>query len=119
MPLQVYGGDWLSMVAAKRSAGVHLYKIQIRLPTLALKHRGYITRHQKTGVSVAPQKGLLQNLKYIYALSFIAVLMTYKTLKFLKVLIAARSYCERSVTDPTFTMNGKQYSVLFLNYSRT
>ena len=40
---------------------IHLNTAQIRLPTLALKPRGEVTRSPKTGVSVAPQKGLMSS----------------------------------------------------------
>ena len=53
-----------AMMATKRSAGVaprvnlrehvHLHRVQIRLPTLALKHRGDVTRSPKH-----TQKGLM------------------------------------------------------------
>ena len=60
--------DLATMLATKGSSGIAqkvnlgehvcICQAQIRLPTLALKPRGHINRSPKTGVSVAPQKGL-------------------------------------------------------------
>ena len=64
----------VAMLATKRLAGVapkvnlreheshNMYastKCEIRMPTLALKPRGDVTRSPKRGLSVAPQKGLM------------------------------------------------------------
>ena len=64
-----------------------LHQVRIRLPALALKPRGDVTRSPKPGVSVAPQNGLMPSKKK----------KTFGFLQFLK----SSEYCRKTTAADT------------------